>query len=99
MGQNTTVQTKKEFIEMISSLMSDDQVVLWTQNTSTIELKPKLNEKRVTLGFSADAFDRKDAVNDLMGLRGYLLGVVICDRSILSDGAKSLVPTKPKSKK
>lgn len=96
---NTKIQTKQEFIEMISSLISDDHVVLWTQNTSTIELKPKFNEKRVTLGFAADAFERKDGVGDLMSLRGYLMGVVICDRSILSDDAKELVLAKTKRKK
>jgi len=101
MKQNTSVQTKKEFIDMLSEFISDDHAVLWTQNTSTFELKKKLNEKRVTLGFAADAFSAPDEVGDLMRLKGYLIGVCICDRSVLSAGAKELIPevSKRKNKK
>lgn len=96
---NTKVQTKKEFIDMLSELIPDDNAVLWTQNTSVFEFKKRFNEKRVTLGFAADAFERPDGVGDLMNLNGYLMGVCICDKSVLSEGAKSLIPESPKRKK
>ena len=99
MSQNTNVHTKKEFLEMLDKSIGDDQVVMWTQNANTIELKKKLNEKRVTVGFAADAFESQDGVGDLMRLRGYLLGVVICDRTLLSEGAKNLVPETKKRKR
>lgn len=96
---NTKVQTKKEFIDMLSKLISDDHAVLWTQNTNALEFKKKFNEKRVTLGFAADAFRWSDGVGDLMSLNGYLMGVCICDKSALSEGAKALIPEVPKRKK
>lgn len=95
MSQNTSVQTKKEFLEMLSRVIGDDQVVLWTQNVNGIELKPKLNEKRITFGLAADAFEQDSGVGDLMK-GNKVLGVVVCDRSLLSDGAKKLVPIKKK---
>lgn len=95
---NTKVQTKQEFMDMLSNIIPDNGAVLWTQNISVIEFKKKLNEKRVTLGFAADAFRRSDSVGDLMGLNGYLMGVCICDKSVLSEGAKLLVPEVKKTK-
>jgi len=98
MSNNTTVQTKKEFLDMIANTIGDDEVVLWTQNTSVFELKKKLNEKRVSFGFAADAFAR-DGVGDLMRNRS-LFAAIICDKSILSEGAKKLLPNKmPRKKK
>lgn len=76
---------------MMANLMDEDDIILWTRNQSTFELKPKLNEKRVTFGFAADAFDEKDGVNDLIKLRSVLFGAVICNSSLLSEGAKKLV--------
>lgn len=98
MSNNTTIQTKKEFLEMLSNTIDDDEVVLWTQNTSTLELKKKLNEKRVTFGFAADAFERKDGVGDVMRNRA-LFAAIICDKSILSEEAKRLLPQKAPRKK
>lgn len=92
MSQDTTVQTKKEFLKMLSDSIEEDAIFLWTQNVNGIELKKKLNEKRVTLGFAADAFDRRDGVGDL--IKNKLIGLVICKRELLSEGAKSLVPLK-----
>lgn len=99
MSINTTVQTKKEFLEMMDKIIGDNDAVLWTQNYSTIELKPKLNEKRVTLGFAADAFEYKDGVNDLMRKGIALFGAFVCDRSLLSEGANKLISEQTKTKK
>lgn len=90
MSQNTTVQTKKEFLNMLSRTIGNDDVVLWTQNTNVFELKKKLNEKRVTFGFAADAFDRKDGVGDLMR-EPLVFGAIVCKKEILSEGARELV--------
>ena len=98
MINNTKILTKEQFIKMLSDVIKEDQIVLYTQNVNTIELKPKFNEKRVTFGLAADAFER-DGVGDLMKLNGYLLGVVVCNKSILSQGAQDTILTKSPRKK
>lgn len=91
MSNNTIIQTKKEFMDMLANTISDDQVILWTQNSNNFEIKPRLNEKRVSFCFSADAFERKDSIGDLMHGRA-LFAALVCDKSILSDGAKKIIP-------
>lgn len=94
MSINTTVHTKQEFLKMLSDSISDDQVILWTQNVNTIEVKKRAEVKQITFGFAANGFEQTDGVNDLMRLKGMMLGVVVCSRDILSKGALELVPVK-----
>lgn len=90
MSANTTIQTKQDFLEMLDRSIKDEDVIVWTQNISTIELKKKLNEKRVTFGFAADAFEHKDGVKDLC-TKGSLLTVFYGSKELLSEGAKKLI--------
>jgi hypothetical protein len=97
MSNNTSVHTKKEFIKMLSEAIGNDQVVLWTQNVNTVELRKRAGEKQVTFGFAIDGFDQKDGVNDLY--RCALTSIAVCSRDILSPVAKDMVPIKQTSNK
>lgn len=92
MSKNTNIHTKKEFLEMLGRVLDNTDVCLWTQNTSTFELKKKFNEKRVTFGFSADAFNHQDGIGDIMGSGIILLSICVCKKDLLSKGAINLLP-------
>ena len=97
MSQHTSVHTKQEFIKMLQDNMKDDEVVLWTQNATVFEYKKRANLKTVTFGFSGDAFESKTGVGEVLRSSG--MGIIFCNRDLLSKEAKDLVPEKSKRKK
>lgn len=66
MSQHTGVHTKEEFIKMLQDGLKEDEVIVWTQNAIIHEYKKKLNLKNITFGLSADAFESKNGIGDLM---------------------------------
>lgn len=88
---STRILSKQDFIEIISNSISDNEVVLMALDLNSIELKPKLNAKRVTFSFAADAFLRNKSVGDLMNARTLLFSAFACDISILSEGVRKLI--------
>lgn len=81
---------------MLSDAIPDDMIFIWTQNINGAEFKKRTGEKRITFGLAADAFERSDGVGDL--IKNKLIGLVICNRDVLSEGARELVPVKEKRK-
>jgi len=76
---------------MLAKVIEEDDMILWTNNCNTLEVKKKLNEKRLTFGFAANAFEQQDGVGDLMKFRGILFGAIVCKKTLLSKEAKELL--------
>lgn len=81
----THIYDKKRFLEFIEKGISDDEVIIFTNEINQIEYKKKIGVKQANMLFSCDAFKLKDTVGDLA--KNPTVGFCILKRKDVSESA------------
>lgn len=87
----TVVMDKKKFIAFFEKQLSDDDVILMTEDAVNVTLAKKKNGKNVTMAFAADSFKEKDSVGDIGFEKIPVRGLAICTRSQCSEETLEMV--------
>lgn len=81
---------------MLDKAIGNEDAILWTQNTGTLQLKKKSGLKVVDFGFATDAFELTSGINDLYQKGTFLLSVFCCPVDLLSEGARAILSKESK---
>ena len=95
---NTSVTTKKEFLEMLDKSIDDDQIIVFTtalEGTSFAASK-KVPMVRLPFGFAGDAFKEPRSINAFM--RNPVFAVALLPESDLSEHAINLTEKNKRKK-
>lgn len=82
----TKVMNKKKFIEWLDKQITDDQIILLSQDLEgNLTVNKKRNVKKVTFGFAADAFKRKNDIGHFAFGKTPVLAFSVCEKSDVTE--------------
>lgn len=82
----TTIMNKRKFINWLEKQLTDEQIILMTQDiTGTVSVNKKKNEKKVTFGFAADAFKRKGDIGHIAFGQTPMVAFSVCEKTDVSE--------------
>lgn len=82
----TTVMNKRRFIDWLEKQLTDEQVVLMTQElTGNLTYTKKRNEKKVSFAFAADCFKKAEDVSHIAYGKTPMVAFSVCEKEDVSE--------------
>lgn len=82
----TTVMNKRRFINWLEKQLTDEQVILMSQElTGNLTYTKKRNEKKVSFSFAADCFKTTEDVSHIAFGKTPMVAFSVCEREDISE--------------